>query len=132
MSSVRQSPLQVFPQGFDAAGSSKPLVNGGTVDLGRGLSAEVFMDPYPPAGSISWFDLYLLDEGRPLADAEVRVEMEMAYMSHGVSKRFPKTSAGGHYVFMLEHPMVGVWRNRVTIQQSGRRDELPLVMTVLP
>jgi hypothetical protein len=132
VSSARQSPLQVFPKGFDATGSPMALINGGTVELGRGLSAEVFMDPYPASGSTSWFDLYLLREDRPLADAEVRVELEMAYMSHGVSKPLPQTSADGHYLFVLEHPMVGLWRNRITIQQAGRQDELSLVMTVLP
>jgi hypothetical protein len=124
--------VQVFPKGFDATASPRALVNGGTVDLGRGLSAEVFMDPYPPSGSTCWFDLYLQQEGRPLADADVRVELEMTYMSHGVSKPLPKSSAAGHYLFMLEHPMVGLWRNRVTIQHAGRQDELSLVMTVLP
>jgi hypothetical protein len=126
----RQSPMQLFAAGFDSAGT--PLRNGATVALAQGLSAEVFLDPYPPTGGASWLDLYVTREGRAVPDAQVTIECEMAYMNHGVARPAAKHAGDGHFLFSLEHPMIGLWRNTILIRDAAQAYELPLMLTVLP
>ena len=51
---------------------------------------------------------------------------------HDLAKPRGKTSGDGHYLFALEHPMVGLWRNTIVIRHGEQDYLLPLMLTVLP
>lgn len=124
------NPVRVFADGFE--GQGVPLRNGGSVALKGGLDAGVFVDPFPPSAARSLLDLYLRKEGQPVADAEVTMDNDMVSMAHGAFKADDKSAGDGHYHFSLKYPMVGVWRQRITIRASGQRYELPMVVTAFP
>lgn len=125
-----QAALQVFPSGFDADGQA--LRNGSSVALGSGLSAEVFVDPYPATGPNVWLDILLMKDGQSVTSAQVSSETEMAYMNHGTAHVVGSNAGSGHYVFSLNYPMVGPWRNRIDIAVAGEHHDLPLALTVYP
>ncbi|GAC1323860.1 MAG: hypothetical protein NVSMB2_21720 [Chloroflexota bacterium] len=120
----------MFPGGFGADGQA--LRNGSSVALGSGLSAEVFVDPYPATGPNVWLDILLIKDGQSVTSADVSSETEMAYMSHGTAHVVGANAGSGHYVFNLNYPMVGPWRNRIDIAVEGEHHDLPLAVTVYP
>ena len=121
-------PLQVFSDGFGGKGT--PLRNGSTVALGSGLSAALYLDPYPPAGISLWLDLYLSRDGRPQGDAEIVLQNEMVYMDHGSTQVKGNSAGDGHYLFALRFPMIGFWRQHITIRLTEETYQLPLMVTV--
>lgn len=125
-----QSALVIFPNGFDADG--RTLRNGSSIALGSGLSAEVFVDPYPATGPNVWLDILLMKDGQSVTSAQVSSETEMAYMNHGTAHIVSSNAGSGHYVFNLNYPMIGPWRNRIDISVAGEHHDLPLAVTVYP
>lgn len=125
-----RNPVRVFADGFE--GQGVPLRNGDLVKLKGGLDAGVFVDPFPPSAARSLLDLHLLKEGQPVPDAEVNMVNDMVSMAHGAFKADGKSAGDGHYHFSLKYPMVGVWRQRITIRAAGQHYELPMIVTAFP
>ena len=120
------SRLEVFHDG-----KSTPLRNGGMVTLDD-LNVEVFVDPYPPTTLTSWLDLYMTRNGHAVSGASVTMDYQMAYMSHGVLNAAGKDSGDGHYLFSLDYAMYAQWGDVLTIQLSGKKYVLPILVTVYP
>ena len=119
----------MFSDGF--AGKGTPLRNGSAVPLGGGLSAALYLDPYPPAGISSWLDLYLSRDGEAQGEAEIVLQNEMAYMDHGTTQVKGSSAGDGHYLFALRFPMIGFWRQHITIRLAEETYQLPLMVTVV-
>jgi hypothetical protein len=112
---------------------SVPILNGGIVDFGDGLMAELFVDPYPTNTLTSWVDLYLTDSatGEPVDDAHVIMEYDMWSMAHGPYIGFADSSANGHYVFRLDYIMFGAWEQVLEIRSRGSDDLHRLVVLIV-
>ena len=125
------SRLRVKFEGLD--GDSVPILNGGIVDFGNGLNAELFVDPYPTNTLTSWVDLYLTDSatGEPVDDAHVIMEYDMWSMAHGPYVGFADSSANGHYVFRLDYIMFGAWEQVLEIRSRANDDLHRLVVMIV-
>ncbi len=123
--------LRVKFEGLE--GDSVPILNGGVVDFGDGLMAELFIDPYPTNTLTSWVDLYLTDEvtGEPVDDAHVLMEYDMWSMAHGPYVGFADSSADGHYVFRLDYIMFGAWEQVLEIRKRNSDDFHRLVLLIV-
>lgn len=100
---------------------SIPILNGGLVDFGNGLKAELFVDPYPTDTLTSWVDLYLTDGplDQPVDDAHVQMEYDMWSMAHGPYVGLADNSINGHYVFRLDYIMFGAWEQVLEVRKAG-------------
>lgn len=110
------------------------LRNGGRINLGDGLSMEVFVDPYPPTRLKAWVDLYLTREpdGQPVTDAEISMEYDMLFMYHGPFKATADNLGDGHYLFTLDYIMYGAWDQGVEIRLPDERYETVLIVIAYP
>ncbi len=107
------------------------LPNGGMVDLGDGLKAEVFLTPYPPAQFSADLDLYLTDaNGQPVTDAVVNLEYDMLYMSHGQSRATTRNQKDGHYLSALNYEMFGPWALDAKIELPGHAMTASLLLVI--
>lgn len=105
----------------DLSANSIPILNGGLVDFGNGLKAELFVDPYPTDTLTSWIDLYLTDGplDEPVEDAHVQMEYDMWSMAHGPYVGFADNAINGHYVFRLDYIMFGAWEQVLEVRKAG-------------
>lgn len=108
------------------------LKNGGTVRLGMGVTAALYLDPYPPATLSSTLDVYLEEDGRAVDDGFVSVAYDMLAMAHGPFNATAKGIGGGHFLVPLNYTMFGSWEQTLTIRAGARRVELPLVVIAHP
>lgn len=110
------------------------LRNGGKINLGDGLSMEVFVDPYPPTRLKAWVDLYLTHEpdGQPVTDAEISMEYDMMFMYHGPFKATADNLGDGHYLFTLNYIMYGAWDQGVEIRLPDEHYETVLIVIAYP
>ena len=106
--------------------------NGGTVMLGDGLAAEIFVDPYPPSTLRTWVDFYLTQDGEPVEDASIGVDYDMLSMVHGPFSGPAEKLGGGHYLSQLNYIMFGAWDQTITIRIGLDRIKIPLVLVAYP
>ena len=125
------SRLRVKFEGLE--GESVPILNGGVVDFGDGLKAELFVDPYPTDTLTSWVDLYLTEgsSGEPVDNAHVLMEYDMWSMAHGPYIGFADSSADGHYVFRLDYIMFGAWEQVLEIRKRDSDNFHRLVVLIV-
>lgn len=108
------------------------LKNGGTVRLGHGLTADLYLDPYPPTTLSSTLDVLLRQDGRSVEDGSVSVAYDMLAMDHGPFNATAKGIGGGHFVIALRYFMFGSWEQTLAIRAGAERLELPLVVIAHP
>jgi hypothetical protein len=110
------------------------LKNGGKINLGDGLSMEVFITPYPPAQLTAWLDLYLTrqPDDQPIKDAEISMEYDMLYMYHGPFKVIGDNLGDGHYLFTMDYLMYGPWDQGVEIRLPDKRYKTVLIVIAYP
>ncbi|MBC8280610.1 MAG: hypothetical protein H8E48_07490 [Chloroflexi bacterium] len=115
---------------------SVPILNGGLVDFGDGLKAELFVDPYPTDTLTSWVDVYLTDGplDKPVADAHVQMEYDMWSMAHGPYIGLADNAVNGHYVFRLEYIMFGAWEQVLEVRRadSDETHRITLMIVAFP
>lgn len=111
-----------------------PLRNGGRVILGRDLTVELFLDPYPPTKLRAWLDLYVTRgrKAKPVTNASASMDYGMHYMYHGTFKASAKNVGRGHYLFTLNYLMYGGWDQLVTIRTGSKTYELPILVVASP
>lgn len=111
------------------------LSNGGVVALSDELDLAVSVSPYPPSTFDLDVDLYLTDvTGRPVDDATISVEWDMAFMWHGPFLSEFRGVGAGHYVAPFDLFMFGPWEfvTRVTAPGYDQPDDLSLSIYVWP
>ena len=113
-------------------GQTTYIKNGGRVVLGNGLTAEIYLDPYPPSTLRSTMDVYLTQDGAVLGDAGVEIAYEMLAMAHGPFSAEAKKIGGGHYLVSLDYIMFGPWEQVLTIRIGLQRIHLPVLVVAYP
>ncbi len=127
------SRLKIKLQGLD--GPRVPIKNGGAVRLGDGLTAEIFVDPYPTDTLTAWLDLYVSsDDGEPVSDASVVIDYDMYSMAHGPFFSLADEGSQGHYVFRLDYIMFGPWMQLLEIKMPDTEQayRLEVVIVAVP
>ncbi|MEE9285110.1 MAG: hypothetical protein V3V35_05195 [Dehalococcoidia bacterium] len=115
--------------------SSIPLRNGGLVNLGDGLTAELFVDPYPTDNLTAWIDLYLArEDGQAIDDAHVLILYDMWSMGHGPYTGLADSATDGHYVFRLDYIMFGAWEQvfEIRLPDSDLVHRLVVIIVAMP
>lgn len=127
----KDSGLRVKPKGLE--GPSIPIRNGSRVNLGNGLVAEVFIDPYPTNRLTAWLDVYLTREpgGGAVTDAHAIILYDMWSMAHGPYTELTRGMGDGHYVFRLEYIMFGAWEQVVEIRLPSQEKVYELVIVIV-
>jgi hypothetical protein len=113
-------------------GTTTYIKNGGRVVLGDGLTAEIYLDPYPPSDLRSTMDVYLTRDGVALADGGVEIAYEMLAMAHGPFSAEAKKIGGGHYLIPLDYIMFGPWEQVVTFRIGLQRIHIPVLVVAYP
>ena len=114
------------------AGEEYGLKNGGTVRLGRGITVDLFLDPFPPTTLSSTLDVYLQRDGRAVEDGFVSVAYDMLAMDHGPFGASAQAIGGGHFLVPLDYIMFGAWDQTLTIRADDLRTELRVVVIARP
>jgi len=114
------------------AGEDYGLKNGGTVRLGRGITVDLFLDPFPPTTLSSTLDVYLQRDGRAVEDGFVSVAYDMLAMDHGPFGASAQAIGGGHFLVPLDYIMFGAWDQTLTIRADDLRTELRVVVIARP
>ncbi len=113
-------------------GTTTYIKNGGRVVLGDGLTAEIYLDPYPPSDLRSTVDVYLTRDGVAVVDAGVEMAYEMLAMAHGPFSAEAKNVGGGHYLIPLDYIMFGPWEQVVTFRIGLQRIHIPVLVVAYP
>ncbi len=113
-------------------GTTRYIKNGGGVVLGDGLTAEIYIDPYPPSTLRSTMDVYLTRDGVAVVDAGVEIAYEMLAMAHGPFSAEAKKIGGGHYLIPLDYIMFGPWEQVVTFRIGLQRIHIPVLVVAYP
>ncbi len=110
-----------------------PIRNGSRLVLSKGLEAEVFINPFPPALS-NELELYLrrAGTGEPVNDAQVKLVFQMQYMEHGVWEDGAVDIGEGHYLAPLNFLMSGDWRVDISVRLPESVVSMTLVLAVYP
>ena len=108
------------------------IKNGATVRLGEGVTAELFMDPFPPRTLSAVLDVYLKRNDCPVEDGFVSVAYDMLAMDHGPFGATAKGIGGGHFLVPLDYIMFGTWDQTLTIRAGTVRTELRIVVIARP
>ena len=86
------------------------FANGDEVTSG-GITAEIFVSPYPPGRSAN-IDFYLTRGGEPIEEANVSLQYDMTVMEHGPFELLAVPTGRGHYLAALDFIMNGdFWLN---------------------
>ena len=108
------------------------IKNGATIRLGEGVTADLYMDPFPPATLSAVLDVYLQQNGRPVEDGFVSVAYDMLAMDHGPFGATAKGIGGGHFLVPLNYLMFGSWDQTLTVRAGTMRTELRIVVIARP
>ena len=89
---------------------ARPIDNGAVVAIAKGISAEIYFAPYPPALD-DRLDIFLFEprSGAAIGDGQVTIKYEMLYMDHGQYRLNASSKGNGHYEALLEFDMFGDW-----------------------
>lgn len=86
------------------------FANGDEVTSG-GITAEIFVSPYPPGRSAN-IDFYLTRGGEPVEGANVSLQYDMTVMEHGPFELLAVPTGRGHYLAPMDFVMDGnFWLN---------------------
>ena len=108
------------------------LKNGGTVRLGHGVTAELFLDPFPPTTLSATLDVYLERDDVAVEDGFVSVAYDMMAMEHGPFGSSAKGIGGGHFLVPLDYIMFGTWDQTLTLRAGDVRSDLRIVVIARP
>lgn len=93
----------------------------------NGITAEIFVSPYPPGRSAN-IDFYLTRGGQPVEDANVSLQYDMTVMEHGPFQLLAVPTGRGHYLAAVDFAMDGVFWLNVSADAAG--DESVINMLV--
>lgn len=110
----------------------KFIKNGGRVNLPNGLSAELFLDPYPSTRLTAMLDVYLTRRGQPVSNASVSAAYDMKGMAHGPFNSQAKNLGNGHYLFNMDYIEFGSWEHKLVIYLPEDHYELAVGVVVSP
>lgn len=106
--------------------------NGGLVNLGKGLSVELSLDPYPPTGLRAFLNMHVTLNGTPVSGGEADMTYDMRGMVHGPFKSSAKNMGNGRYLFAIDHTEFGAWEHHVTIYTPEDHPEITVGIVALP
>ena len=113
-------------------GDWKFIKNGGRVNLANGLSAELFLDPYPSTRLTVMLNVYLTRRGQPVSNASVSAAYDMKGMAHGPFGSQAKNLGNGHYLFTMDYIEFGSWEHKLVIYLPEDHYELAVGLVVSP
>ncbi len=119
---------------LDADGLAVDLPNGGTIPLGADMNLEVFVAPYPPDTFEVAVDFYVTTSGGdPVEDAEIVVNWDMIFMTHGPFLTEVEHIGGGHYLADFDLFMFGPWEFEALVATGpGEPDRAVMSIYVWP
>ena len=117
-----------------AGGKCVRLRNGGRIDLANGVSAELYLDPYPPATSKLWLDVHLVRSvgGKAVSGAKASMTYDMTTMTMGRRTADAEDTGDGHYLYTVEYGMYGEWQHTLAVRVDKTTHELRLMVEALP
>ncbi|MDP2936718.1 MAG: hypothetical protein Q8O86_09545 [Dehalococcoidia bacterium] len=113
-------------------GDWKFIKNGGRVNLPNGLSAELFLDPYPLTRLTAKLDVNLTRRGQPVSNASVSAAYDMKGMAHGPFNSQTKNLGNSHYLFTMDYIEFGSWEHKLVIYLPEDHYELAVGVVVSP
>ncbi len=84
----------------------------------NGVTAEIFVSPYPPGRSAN-IDFYLTRGGEPVEGANVSLQYDMTVMEHGPFELLAVPTGRGHYLAPMDFAMDGTFWLNVSVDADG-------------
>lgn len=98
----------------------------------NGLSAELFLDPYPPTQFTALLDVNLTRRGQPVSNASVSAAYDMKGMAHGPFNSQAKNLGNSHYLFTMDYIEFGSWEHKLVIYLPEDHYEMAVGVVVSP
>lgn len=93
----------------------------------NGITAEIFVSPYPPGRSAN-IDFYLTRAGEPIEDANVSLQYDMTVMEHGPFELLAVPTGRGHYLAPMDFVMDGNFWLNVSVDAAGDESVINLLV----
>ena len=93
----------------------------------NGITAEIFVSPYPPGRSAN-VDFYLTRGGEPVEGANVSLQYDMTVMEHGPFELLAVPTGRGHYLAPMDFAMDGTFWLNVSLDVANDESVINLLV----